>query len=77
MPEILKYTPEEDIATNSDSMAGTVTIPKEEYQELLKYKNMVNEDPSEELTEKELRAVEEAKKGRFISKEEYLRQKKG
>ncbi|MFH1455802.1 MAG: hypothetical protein ABIF40_02530 [archaeon] len=53
---------------------GTVTIPTEEYNELLeKAKQWEEHFETEELTKEELKEIEEARKGPFMTKEEFLK----
>jgi len=54
----------------------TISIPKEEYKELLFFKKLVENNLTEDIAAEELRLIEEARKEKSLSKEEFLRKAK-
>ncbi len=54
----------------------TVSIPKEEYEELIFFKKLVENNLTEDIASEELRLIEEARKEKSLSKEEFLRKAK-
>ncbi|GAI26214.1 unnamed protein product [marine sediment metagenome] len=50
----------------------TVCIPKEEYEELIFFKKLVENNLTEDIAAEELRLIEEARKEKSLSKEEFL-----
>lgn len=54
-------------------MTETINIPKEEYDYLKRCEHIIREiEEDETLTEEEIKLIEIAKKGRRLSKEEFL-----
>ncbi len=55
-------------------MEDTINITMDEYEELLKKANLFDHYiETEELTKEEIKAVNEALKGPFMSKKEFLK----
>ena len=50
----------------------TICIPNEEYEELIFYKKLVENNLTEDIAAEELRLIEEARKEKSLSKEEFL-----
>ena len=53
-------------------MVTEISIPKEEYEELQFYKKLVENKLTEDVSEEELRLIEEARKEASINKKEFL-----
>ena len=54
----------------------TINIPKEEYDELIFFKKLVENNLTEDIGAEELRLIEEARKEKSMSKEEFLQKVK-
>ena len=55
-------------------MQSTINMPKEEYDELLKKSKLFDHFiETEELTEEELKEINKALKGSFLTKAEFLK----
>ena len=50
----------------------TISIPKEEYDELIFFKKLVENNLTEDVTEEELTLIEEARKEKSINKKEFF-----
>lgn len=54
-------------------MSTTISIPQEEYNYLKKCENIINEiNEDESLSEDEIRLINDAKKSKMLTKEEFL-----
>lgn len=54
----------------------TVSIPKEEYDELIFFKKLVENNLTEDVAEEELKLIEEARKEKSMSKKNFLNKAK-
>ena len=54
----------------------SVSIPKEEYEELVFFKKLVENNITEDIAEEEMKLIEEARKEKSMSKEEFLKKAK-
>ena len=54
----------------------SVSIPKEEYEELVFFKKLVENNLTEDIAEEEMKLIEEARKEKSMSKEEFLKKAK-
>ena len=53
-------------------MSGTISIPKEKYEELVFFKKLVENNLTEDIAEEEMKLIEEARKEKSMSKKEFL-----
>ncbi len=54
-------------------MTQMVTVPKEKYEFLIKCEKIVREiEEDHSLTEEEIKLIEQAKKSKLLSKDEFL-----
>ena len=55
-------------------MAGTITIPKQKYEFLIQCERIVKSiEEDHSLNEEEIKLIEKAKKGKFLTKNEFLK----
>lgn len=51
---------------------ATVSIQKEEYEELVFFKRLVENNLTEDIAEEEMKLIDEARKEKSMGKEEFL-----